>query len=487
MALSLDLQNRVLYSCSCSQLSPLGNLYFCRHCKVPRCQDCVFSTIESFSCPHCFEAVSIASEVKSKKGRCNHCFQCPQCSSTLTTRSIIVPSEVLSPDQSPVIIKREGPASTSPQIPPRSGSIASSLKSPGGTKLYFLSCSHCKWSTRDVGIKDKRSPIDFKDRPSPHQARIAELVAFYKEYALGDHAEREKAKKPPHGRRQRSYGSLLDPSKFTSRTSVSGGSEKSPPTPRRGSTQITWDSSLPEKMAAKAISEPQPPPDTLYSQEIDLSEIPSLDQRLIDPVFQPTSSADLWPHQLFLVGKKLHRCTGCDHILIKAEMNPGSIRFKIQQIAWHTFPQVRIVENPNLEIGKESELLMSFVNPVNYAVTISFQECPPEVLKTIKETITPVSLPSGQFMLTPNDDVGDLIDGDQKDEIEDDPKFVHSRHPGKLILKFRLTPENILESIKLMFQMEFSYKSTVEADKNNMEDTVKVPLLVRLLKQKLIN
>lgn len=486
MATSLDLQGRVLYLCSCSQPSQLGNLYFCRHCKVPRCQDCVFSTIESFSCPHCFEAVSITSEVKSKKGRCNHCFQCPQCTSTLTTRSIIVPSEVLTlgGDQSPV--KQEGSPSTSPQTPPRSaGGNVSSLKSPGGTKLYFLSCSHCKWSTRDVGIKDKRSPIDFKDRPSPHQARFQELVTFYKEYAVHDNAEREKLKKPLLGRRQRSFGTLLDPSKFALKSSLA--SDGPTATSRRSSNQIAWDSSLPQKMAAKATSEPQAPPNTLYSEQLVLSEVPSLEQRLIDPVFQPTSSADLWPRQLFLVGKKLHRCNGCDHILIKAEMNPGSIRFKIQQIAWHTFPQVRIMENPNLEAGKESEVLLSFVNPLNYGVAISFQDCPQEILKNVKETITPVSVPNGQFMLTPNDDVGELLDGDRDEEIKDDPHFVDSRHPGKLILKFRVTPENVSESIKLMFLMEFSFKSTVEADKDNENDLIKVPILVRLLKPKLVN
>ena len=477
MALSLDLQNRVLYACSCSQLSPLCDLYFCRHCKVPRCQDCVFSTVESFSCPHCFEACSVSTELKAKKGRCNHCFQCPQCASTLTTRSVLVPTEVLSQgeQQSP----KDSTPSVAQQTPPRSTlNVSSSLKSPGGTKLYFLSCSHCKWSTRDVKIEDKRSPVDFKDKVSPHLARFTKLVSFYKEYAHQDVAEREKAKKPPTTRRPRAYGGLLDPSKF--KFSLTGGGE-SPLAKRRGSSQITWDSELVEKMKAET-TDPSPPPDEFYTEPLNLAQTPSIKFRLMDPVIQSASSAHFSPRQLFLISKKLHRCNGCDHILIKAEMNPGSIRFKIQQIAWHVFPHVRIMENPCFEAGQESEVCLSISNPVNYPMTISFKECAADIISKVKETITPCSLPAGEFVLTPNDDVGDLLD--EEDEIKDDPQFVHSRLPGKLVLKFRVTPENVTESVKLMFLMEFSHKPMIETDQNNAESVIRVPVVVRLLKCK---
>ncbi len=480
MALSLDFQNRVLYACSCSQLAPLSDLYFCRHCKVPRCQDCVFSTVESFSCPHCFEACSVTTELKAKKGRCNHCFQCPQCSSTLTTRSVIVPSEVLAQGEQPLSKDMMlGSASSSARTPSKTTppTMTSTLKSPGGTKVYFLSCSHCKWSTRDVGIKDKRSPADFKDKVSPHQARISELVNFYKEYALQDVTEREKAKKPTTTRRARSYGGLLDPTKF--KPSLSNGSD-SPTTKRRGSSQISWDCNLCEKMKAKP-TDPVPPIEDLYSKPLNLAETPSILQRLMDPSFQPYSSSDFWPHQLFLIAKKLHRCNGCDHILIKAEMNPGSIRFKIQQIAWHVFPHICIVENPSLEAGKESEVLLSISNPVNYSMSVSFRQFDPNIAR-VKEKVSPCSLPDSLFLLTPNDDLGDLLD--EHTEIKDDPQIVHSRHPGNLIIKFHATPQDVSESIKLMFEMVFSHKPMIEADQNPEETTVKVPVLVRLLKCK---
>ena len=462
MALSaLSSQDRVLYSCSCSQLSTLGELFFCRHCKLPRCQDCVSSTLESFSCPHCFEAAM--SDLKAKKGRCSRCFQCPQCFTSLSTRSVIVPSEVLG-DQSPQKGAKEG---SKPQA---------ALKTPGGTKVYYLSCSHCKWSTRDVGIKDKRSPIDFKDRPSPHQARIMSLITFYKEYASQDNTSREKTRKTMSSRRpQRSYSSLLDPSKFASK--VPAGSE-SPPS-RRG-PQMTWCSTKVKEMGAIA-EDPLPPSDNLYAEEVNLEDIPTLQQQLKDPVYQPEKSCDLWPCQLRLTGKKLHRCKGCDHILMKAEINLSSIRFKIQQAALHTFPQVRIAEMPTLTAGETNTVILSVTNPLSYAVKVSFKSCSPEQLKRVKESLAAVTTPEGQYHLSPNDDVVELLDGEAS-EVQDDPEFVHQRLPGKIFLKFRVNPEVTTEAVRFMFNMEFGHKSTVEADKENEMSVVNVPVLVRLIK-----
>ena len=351
------------------------------------------------------------------------------------------------------------------------------MKSPGGTKLYYLTCAHCKWSSRDVDIKDQRSPIDFKDRVSPHQERIDSLISFYKDYALHDNMEMERAQKPLGGRRSSRYSSLLDTSRFMKLS----GSSDNPTSLRRGSLNV-WDPKRPATMAAKA-GDPKPPPEQLYTTTVDLNTVPTLEQQLRDPLFQPKSLKDLWPKQMLLTGKRLHRCKGCEHILIKAETNPGSIRFKIQQIALHTFPQVRILEFPRLVAGEQSEVLLSISNPVNYSVTVSFKACSDEILKRVKENLTSVCLPEGEFTLAPNDDVGDLIDGENELlETDDNAKFVHSRHPGKIVLKFYVTPEVVLESTKFAFVMKFDHRSTLEPDKENEPYALKVPVLVKLCK-----
>jgi len=493
MASALTHQDRVLYSCSCSQLSTLGELFFCRHCKLPRCQDCVSSTVESFSCPHCFEA-AMTDALKSKKGRCSRCFQCPQCFTTLTTRSVIVPGEISGEQSSQKGDKPQPKSSTG--------------KSPGGTKLYYLSCSYCKWSTRDVGIKDKRSPIDFKDRPSSNQARFDALVSFYKDYAASDNALREKTKKSITGRRsQRSYSSLLDPTKFTK--GVSGG--ESPQMFRRGSAQLSWNPAMIDKIMI-AASDPKPPPDHLYSEEVDLELIPTLEQQLKDPVFQPQHTKDLAPSQLRLTGKKLHRCKGCEHILMKAELNLNSIRFKILQAAIHFIPQVRIVEL-RFRSGADTQMLeaiLSVNNPLNYGVNISFAQVSADEVQRVKEVLADVSFPEGEFFLGPNDDVLDFLEGEGgESDIKDDPQYVEKRLPGKLFLKFAVAPPTEEKDeagkggpggkaggsgksgkgggrrvLKMMFRMSFTYKSTVEANQENDTCTVGVPVLVRLLKPK---
>lgn len=382
-------------------------------------------------------------------------------------RAIIVPSDP--PPQVDQTTAKSSTSKSSTDTPTKTlQNPSSSLKSPGGTRVYFLSCSHCKWSTRDVGIDDKRSILDFKERTGPYQGRVNELVAFYKEYAIQDEAEREKAKKP----RRTRFGGLLDPTKFKS--SLANGGE-SPVGKRRGSS-LTWDNKQYEKMKAVAV-EPGLAPEKLYSTSINLSEIPTMNQRCLDPVFQPSSSLEFWPHQLFLSAKTLHRCFGCDHILIKSEMNPGSIRFKIQQIAWHVFPHIRIMKIPSFEAGKQSIVLLSVINPISDSVVVSFHQFSPNVAR-VKEVITPCSLPEGSFVLTPSDDLGDLLD--DENEVKDDPQFVDTRLPGKLVLKFCVTPENIAESIRLMFEMEFSYKPMIESDQNSSESTVKIPVMVRL-------
>ena len=459
MALSLRYLKRVLYSCSCSQPAPLTDLYFCRHCKVARCQDCVSINVDTYFCPHCFETVPV-SEAKNRKNRCNHCFQCPRCSSTLTTRSIIVPSEVLA-EQSP----------KKPESPSTSKS-ASMTRSPGGTKSYYLSCTHCKWNTRDVGIKDKRSPIDFKDPPSVNQERVAQLVSFYKEFSLRDQAEREKSKKV--GRRGRIYGGLLDTSKFV-KTALSD----SPTQLRKSSVHGRWDRSIIEKMAAQSVDCPDPIPDDFYAGELDVKKIPNLRQCLLDPAHQPTRVEEFTPRPLHLIGKKLLRCKGCDHILLKAEINPNSIRFKIQQIALHTFPQVRIFELPKLVSDELSELLLSVANPASHVVSVLFDQLNPSGPEIEKLSLSTVSLPEGGYQLSPSDDMGDLLDEPEED-LEGEKEFIHSRQPGKVVLKFSVTPGATEGEVKVGFTMTFGYKPTMELEKTESSCLVGVPVVVDL-------
>ena len=471
-AFSREWKNLVLYVCSCRQNVSLDELFFCRHCKVPRCNDCVSTVLEGSSCPHCFENVAQA-DAKSKKNCCNHCFRCPQCASSLTTRSIIVPTEPPTPPKipEPAVQKPADPSSTSsPKTPKTVRSLmrggGSLRSSPGGTKYYYLSCTHCRWATRDVGIKDKRSPLDFKDRIPPHQERVSQLVSYYKDLELREKAEKERSKKIQTRRSSsRPYAGLLDTTKIRAQI---GGFSSSLDSKDTKTTEI-----------ASQAQDPVPPSEELYSTPLVLEEVTRLDQRYLDPGQQSKSLSDLWPRPLQLQGKKLLRCKGCEHILLKADLNLGSIRFKIQQMALHCFPRVRLLNLPILKLGESSEVLLSFTNPLNYPITVSFKQCQKEIIARLKQKFFPCVVPEGRYTLSGNDDVSDVLSEEGENSFEEDPKYVHTRQLGKVILRFAVEASTHDLDTNMVFSMQFTHKPILSSGDSDSElIQIEVPIVV---------
>lgn len=410
---------------------------------MPRCQECVASAVDNLSCPHCVDNAPVV-EAR-KKNRCGRCFQCPQCSNTLSLRTTMVSNEGAN-DQTKLQI---GETTSSPDV--SKSTIGS--RSPGGTKLYYLACSYCRWSTREVNMKDKRSPLDFKDRTSSHLKQIDDLIGFYKELANKDLVEREQVKKPL--RRVKSFTTSLDSAKYNA--SKLQESELFASIKRAGS--ISSGSSLSDNVAAIPTI-PDPLPDYIYTTPVNLGNITTLEQRLLDPNYQPIVCSELWPRSVNLIGKKLHRCKGCEHILIKAEISPTSIRFKMHQIACHSIPQVRIAQLPKDDLP--CEIIISVSNPSNYAMDISFSECSADLLSHLKEKPVKVVLPVGNFVLTPSDDVGDALESTEDANTKTVSSFIHSRAAGKLFLKFKIAVEESIDCVNIACMLKFPYKSSVE-------------------------
>ena len=475
-ACALDFKNYVLYVCSCSQKVAIDDLYFCHHCKSQRCNDCVSTVVDNscVSCPHCFEAVPQA-DTRNKKNKCSHCFQCPLCGSTLTSRFVVVANEVVehtSPDKSttndtaqtgekdktPSPEKRSSIAVSSPHTTPQKSSklkrasySGSSLKSPG-TKFYYLSCTHCRWSTRDVKISDKRSPLDFKERSYPGQERFAELISYYKTLDSFDRTLREQTRKQQSGRKIRNFSNLLDTSKLKKDLSS------------RNSTDPT--------SSQKTVAEdPEPLSDDFYTLPVSMETVTTMAQRFRDPIRQPASTDELWPRPLPLIGKTLHRCRGCDHILLKADVNLNSIRFKIHQLALFTIPRIRVVHLPKLSLEDPSIVPVSFTNPLNYPLKLSFEPYPN--MKRLKEKICFPVIPDGEFVLTDNETIDDVMD-DEGATNDDDSTFVLSREPGRLVLKFGVLAESFDIDSKIAFVLRFSYKSAIDSE----EDELEIPVLL---------
>ncbi|CAH2243672.1 jg26146 [Pararge aegeria aegeria] len=156
----------VKYVCSCGQLKPITNLYFCRHCLKIRCGFCICHEVDSHYCANCLENMP-SSEARLKKNRCSSCFDCPSCFHTLSTRATFAQP-------------RQDPAAGDAKV-----------ENKQAKKMYYLSCFNCRWTSRDVGIPDQ--PVasgGWPERTNPYTARINQLLDYYKAIAQQEKQEK---------------------------------------------------------------------------------------------------------------------------------------------------------------------------------------------------------------------------------------------------------------------------------------------------------
>lgn len=91
-------------------------------------------------------------------------------------------------------------------------------------------------------------------------------------------------------------------------------------------------------------------PDSIFTQPIKLNEskyqpnycnlfdvfknlVTTIQQRLLQPEWQPATVDKLFPIHKHLSVKQSLRCRSCEHNVSKPEFNPNSVRFKIQLFA----------------------------------------------------------------------------------------------------------------------------------------------------------
>lgn len=84
----------------------------------------------------------------------------------------------------------------------------------------------------------------------------------------------------------------------------------------------------------------------------------------------------LHPRHKSLLTQRSLRCKECEHNVIKPEFNPCSIKYRIQLVAIYHVPEIRLFSQPNLEIGKETQVILTLLNPFDYAVTVNVQDLP---------------------------------------------------------------------------------------------------------------
>uniref|UniRef100_A0AAY4E516 Dynactin subunit 4 n=1 Tax=Denticeps clupeoides TaxID=299321 RepID=A0AAY4E516_9TELE len=288
--------------------APLSQLYFCRYCSELRSLECVSHEVDSHYCPSCLENMPSA-EAKLKKNRCANCFDCPCCMHTLSTRATNIPAPV--PDD---------PTKTTMK------------------KAYYLACGFCRWTSRDVGMADKSvASGGWQEPENPHAQRINKLIEYYQPLAQREKLERDRkklARRRPFMPPAYSQQTVHVMEKYGLGMRIQRQRTGAPITSLYGlSIKDGEDQKEISIEPAQALDEVEPLPEDFYTQPVNLPEVTTLRQRLLQPDFQPAGASQLHPKHKHLLIKRSLRCRKCEHNLSKPEFNPTSIKFKIQLVA----------------------------------------------------------------------------------------------------------------------------------------------------------
>ncbi|XP_063237424.1 dynactin subunit 4 [Bacillus rossius redtenbacheri] len=465
----------VKLACNCGSLKPIYRLYFCRHCQKIRCAYCVSHEVESHYCSHCLENLASA-DARLKRNCCTNCNDCPACSHVLSVR--IVPVTSADPDDPSRTVTRKG---------------------------YYLVCSFCRWTSRDAGMPDQTSATGgWAEREVPHARRISSLLEHYKGLAAKERQEKEKRKYVP----RRSYLHFSD--KFGLSTLLA---RKRAGLAPQGPGLKDDASGLPELEPAEASEGVEPLPESVFSEPLDLSQVTTMAQRLLQVEVQPADVRRLLPVHKPLLVKRSLRCRECEHNVSKPETSPSSTKFKIQLFAYYHVPEVRVVTCEPLLAGRPAQLVLKLCNPTQHQTTLSFLPLPspeedrrelelalqerrkkraPEakgsaggredataVVQSFTRQLSagedprPVAvevtgdvvLPECSVVLPPRDDAAEYDDVGDSHVFHDDPKVVAWRKANKAAVKLSVLPrpEAPGGEVVVGFLLQYSYVNTIPA------------------------
>jgi len=433
----------VVFECSCGLRNPLRLLYFCRHCLKLRCKDCVSHEVDTHYCPNCLENMPSA-EARLKKNLCANCFDCPSCNHTLSTRasSIQVPS----------------PEDASKTIP---------------KKVYYLACGCCRWTSRDINLKDQ--PVASGAWPEPenaHGKRISLLLEHYRALAQKEKIDRDKWKYP----KRRGYFYLSDKLGLTASMA-----KKKAGLPSFGNLSLKDNDSKPLEITPSEamIEEPEPLSNEFLMKPVELPQVCTINQRHSQPECQPSYTKDMCPGHKHLQSKQSHRCRDCEHNLSKPEYNPTSIKFKIQFNAFYHIPQVKIMTIPNFVTEMVSSLVITLCNPSQYP-------CHIYLLPLDKDQNDPlitanIRLPSAELLLSPHDDAAEFDDvTESKPACKGDPSAIAFQKANKVGIIVKVTPKKGEGKVHIAFRLKWDYHHTAVAAQGDTKESQTVWMDTRI-------
>ncbi|VDO04036.1 unnamed protein product [Rodentolepis nana] len=500
MATYYDLR-RVQGLCSCNRSAPLSQLYFCRHCYDVRCGNCVSHEVDSHYCPNCLENMTSA-EAKMRKHRCGNCFECPSCGHTLSTRGTLAlaPASGITSSTSP------GEAPMTPQ------------------KTYYLHCAFCRWTTRESGIPDQKSPGGWQEKPNLFAERIEKLINEYGEFAKKEKNEKERSKY-----KKRKY--ILSVERFPVLT---------PRFRRRYSNWGSYGRDTNPSVDIKISSAEAAPVtesfnvDDLVSKPFVFEKVTSIHQRHMSPWLQPTETLSLEPRHKALAVKRSLRCKKCEHTLSKADFNPSFIKFRINlsalyhlidlhfslppsviepsvssdqplrrvtpmplpTVTFDSVPPSRELKIKSLSVEKPINVILVLSNPAHRITTVKLRQLTPEeeteklkefFIKTGSSSPTystvKLDLPTTGITIAAKSDVSeynDLVTGQTTNEFQDDdPKLIAYRHGHRVGINVGLrllAKTEGSQPLRAAIQMNFDYLNTTASIADTRTSTMNAVL-----------
>lgn len=250
--------------------------------------------------------------------------------------------------------------------------------------------------------------------------------------------------------------------------------------------------------------------DSIFTENVKLSNVSTLKQRFMQPSTQPATVNLLLPQHKSLSIKRSLRCKQCEHNVIKPEFNPTSIKYRISLFASAHMPEVRLIKCTDIVYGESNVLKfqLKVVNPTLHDMTVAILKLPTveeeanliedlrksferqasltttavsspnssllslsrhqsitaEELRPVKHLVNAdIEIPESAFIVNYRDDTAEF---DEDIQIKrEDPEFIVWRRSNKVAIDLTTKLDyNLLkigDEVLVGFTMEYTYVNTV--------------------------
>ncbi|TPX34186.1 hypothetical protein SmJEL517_g03075 [Synchytrium microbalum] len=324
------------------KLQTLPNLYWCDSCHQIKCWKCTLDQVACYFCPNCLFEVPSAS-VKADRNMCaRNCFSCPICETTL---AVVASIEIT-----------EGSTRESTTTPPTQSTTTTE---PAPPVTHYLSCPTCHWDSRQVNIQfEKPTGLAMQLRKGEDERPDIKEFDALKEYfdrIIKISADASAAAAATMSKSMRSGGRGT-----------------------KARTSMGWASLTGRKSERAETVEPYKTGvvdmQHHHVDELDIAQVSTLHQRLLQPEHQPRDVTQLGPRRIKLRTKLTRRCRTCEHILIKPEQKASVNKLTVKLTASDFLPTITIAppfpSTPILET-QPVRFVLRFANPTIQEISVS--------------------------------------------------------------------------------------------------------------------